>query len=192
MNEITISPQCITTKTIEDCKKQASERLRQIEEARKVINIVANIVRNYKGPKNAALCTKINKNTEILELFPGWPKCFGVKFETLYSGSKDYSKMWMWCNTNKFLDQLCIYLNETCHSSVIIDPQCFERGVKSWFNCLNKRAVEAEVLLLEAERGLKNFKDFFEKLEALKNEYKNVLDTFYIHNFPYNGKLSIY
>ena len=193
MYDITITTNSCNAKTIEDCKKQATERLRKIEEARKVINIVANILRNYTGPKNAALCTKINKNAEILELFPGWPKSFGVSFETAYRGGKDYRYLLMWSRQNNFLDGQRFYLNDNIYNYAFnIDAAHVEKVVNNWLEGLDRDEMRARFLLEEAGAELKNFKDFFEKLESLKNEYKNVLDTFYIHNFPYNGKLSIY
>lgn len=192
MYDITITTNSCNTKTIEDCKKQATERLRKIEEARKVINIMANILRNYKGPKNAALCTKINKNAEILELFPCWPKSFGVSFETTYSGAKDYRYLLMRCGQNKFLDQRWFYLHDNNSYAFNIDVAHVEKGIKNWLEGLDRGEMKARFLLEEADSGFKNFKEFFAKLESLKSEYKNILDVFYIHDFPNRGILPIY
>ena len=190
MNDFTITQNCVTKEDAEFCKKQAWERLRQIEEARKALTIIADIVRNYKGAKNAALCTKINKNAELLELFPEWPKRCSVSFETYYSG-KDYSKL-TFHSSNNFLDCSTLHLRDYWDDKNFIDLVYFENNLNSSFTYLNNAETEAKLLLSEAENNLQNFSEFFRKLESLKNEYKDILHLFYIHMFPNRGILPIY
>lgn len=190
MNEITITQNRITAKDVETCKNQAEERLRQIEEARKALTIIADIVRNYTGPKNAALCTKINKNAELLELFPKYPNILRVSFETYHSG-KDYSKLTFHSNNN-FLDYSTLHIRDYWDNKNFIDLAYFENNLNSHFTYLNNAETEAKLLLSEAENNLQNFSEFFRKLESLKNEYKDILHLFYIHMFPNRGILPIY
>ena len=99
----------------------------------------------------------------------------------------------MWSGQNKFLDGQWFYLNDNIYSYAFnIDVAHVEKGVNNWLKSLGRGEMRARFLLEEAGSELKNFKEFFAKLESLKSEYKNILDVFYIHEFPWRGKLSIY